>query len=124
MKHLFKSYTSFAILALILSACGQKAVDEQAHTDHVEEEGVVELNKAQFERASITFGKLETKNMSSTLSMNGVLVVPPQYKVSVSPMMGGFIKTTSLQEGLSVKKGQVIATIQNPDFIQIQSAYL
>ena len=124
MKHLFKSYTSFAILALILSACSQKAVDEQAHTDHAEEEGVVELNKAQFERASIIFGKLETKNMSSTLSMNGVLVVPPQYKVSVSPMMGGFIKTTNLQEGLPVKKGQVIATIQNPDFIQIQSSYL
>ena len=49
MKHLFKTYTAFAFLVFILSACSQKAVDEQAHTDHEEEEGVVELNKAQFE---------------------------------------------------------------------------
>jgi cobalt-zinc-cadmium efflux system membrane fusion protein len=88
------------------------------------EEGLVELTEAQFENAGIVLGKVEMKNMSNTLAVNGVLDVPPQNMVSVSAIMGGFVTSTQLLQGLRVKKGQVIATIQNLDFIRIQSAYL
>jgi len=98
----------------------QTSVEEH----HEEEEGTVELTEAQFKSADIQFGKIEWKSLSSAIAVNGVLDVPPQNMVSVSAMMGGFVKSTELLQGLKVKKGQLIATIQNPDFIRIQSAYL
>jgi cobalt-zinc-cadmium efflux system membrane fusion protein len=39
-------------------------------------------------------------------------------------LYGGVIKTLNVQIGDYVKKGQVIATIANPQFIQLQEEYL
>lgn len=124
MKNIVK--IQLLIMAIAIASCQTKNVAEDPHAghNHEEEEGVVELTKAQIDRAEIGFGSLVARNMSSVLNINGVLVVPPKNKTSVSPMMGGFIKSTILQEGIEVKKGQVIATIQNPDFIQLQSTFL
>ncbi|HPI12489.1 MAG TPA: efflux RND transporter periplasmic adaptor subunit [Catalimonadaceae bacterium] len=125
MKTTFVSIVLTAIL-LAFASCGSKT-DEKApaaEEEHHEEEGRVELTEVQFKSANIGFGKIEARNMSGTIAVNGVLDVPPQNMVSVSAVMGGFIKSTELLQGMEVKKGEVIATIQNPDFIQIQSQYL
>lgn len=115
-------------LLVLLAACSMlvacKTKEAVVEEHHDEEEGSVELTEAQFKRSGIEFGRVEMKNISATISVNGVLDVPPQNMVSVSALMGGFIKSTDLLQGLKVRKGQVIATIQNPDFIQIQSDYL
>jgi cobalt-zinc-cadmium efflux system membrane fusion protein len=120
-----KIYRLLFILTILLAfaSCGSKKA-EVVTEEHHEEVGVVELTLSQFKRVGIEFGKVESKNMSSTIAVNGMLDVPPQNLVSVSALMGGFIKTTELLQGMQVKKGQVIATIQNPDFIKIQSQYL
>jgi cobalt-zinc-cadmium efflux system membrane fusion protein len=44
--------------------------------------------------------------------------------VSVSVPLGGFLKSTPLLQGVHVRKGQQIAVIENPDYIQIQQDYL
>lgn len=108
----------------MLYSCGNNSEKAATEEHHEEEEGKVELTNSQFKSAGIEFGKIELKNLSSTISVNGVLDVPPQNMISVSALMGGFIKSTDLLQGLKVKKGQVIVTIQNPDFIAIQSQYL
>lgn len=107
---------------VVFTSCGSKI--EEVKKEELHEEGIVEFSATQFKGVDIQFGKVEMKNMSSTISVNGMLDVPPQNMVSVSALMGGFIKTTGLLQGMQVKKGQAIATIQNPDFIQIQSQYL
>jgi cobalt-zinc-cadmium efflux system membrane fusion protein len=124
MKKIYKITSIIASIA-ILGSCSSKT-KEVAMTgqEHHAEEGLVELTLAQAKSVGIEFGKVEMKNLSSTISVNGILDVPPQNLVSVSAMMGGFIKSTELLQGMKVKKGQVIATIQNPDFIQIQGQYL
>lgn len=108
----------------MLYSCGNSSEKAGAEEQHEEEQGKVELTNAQFKSAGIEFGKVELKNLSSTIAVNGLLDVPPQNMISVSALMGGFIKSTDLLQGLKVKKGQVIVTIQNPDFIAIQSQYL
>ena len=121
-----KAFTKIILILVFFStfySCGKKEVETTEEAHH-EEEGIVELTQEQFKNANIKLGKIEMKNINSTISVNGVLDVPPQQMVSVSAMMGGFIKTTDLLQGLVVKKGEIIATIQNPDFIQIQSDYL
>jgi cobalt-zinc-cadmium efflux system membrane fusion protein len=122
MKKIYNILFILVGIALFTS-CGEKAT-EGAAEEHHEEEGMVELTTAQFKRAGIEFGKVEMKNLSSTIAVNGMLDVPPQNLVSVSALMGGFIKSTDLLQGMPVRKGQVIAVIQNPDFIQIQGQYL
>jgi len=123
MKTLLYKIILVIIASCLLVSCGTKTevVEEE---NHPEEEGTVEFTQAQFKNSGIEFGKVEMKNLSSVIAVNGVLDVPPQNMVSVSALMGGFIESTELLQGMRVKKGQVIATIQNPDFIQIQSQYL
>ncbi|MBO9702964.1 MAG: efflux RND transporter periplasmic adaptor subunit [Sporocytophaga sp.] len=107
---------------IFISACNSDP--ENKNEEYHEEESSVKLTASQYKNASIAFGKVEMKNISSTLPVNGLLDVPPQNLVTVAAMMGGFVKSTHLLQGMRVKKGEVLVTIQNPDFIQIQQDYL
>src|SRR5687768_5982681 len=116
----------FFIFGSALLSCGTKQIidETQEHHDEHEEENGVELTAAQARTAGVALGKIENKQISGTIKVNGVLDVPPQQLVSISVPLGGFIKNTSLLQGSRVRKGQVIATIENLDFIQIQQDYL
>jgi RND family efflux transporter MFP subunit len=50
--------------------------------------------------------------------------VPNNNKGNATSLYGGVIKMLNVQIGDYVKKGQVIATIANPQFIQLQEEYL
>ena len=113
------------IASILLSSCNSKASEETATEEHhEEEENTVELTAAQYKTTGIELGKVEQKQISGTIKVNGVLDVPPQQLVSVSVPLGGFLKNTELLQGSRVTKGQVIATIENLDFIQLQQDYL
>lgn len=114
----------FVIFAFTMS-CGSKATEEAvAGEHHEEEENTVEFTTAQYKTADIELGKIESKQISGTIRVNGMLDVPPQQMVSISVPLGGFLKSTSLLQGSKVKKGEVIATMENLDFIQMQQDYL
>jgi len=121
-----KRFKSIAVILLALGivACKSKPKEEAKEEHHHEEENRVELSASQLKSAGIILGKVEPKNLSSVIQVSGVLDVPPQNLISVSALMGGFVKSTDLLQGMKVSKGQVIAVIQNPDFIQIQQDYL
>lgn len=110
-------------LVAVLSGC-KKQEEETVAADHQEQESVVELSKEQIETAGIKFGGIEQKQISGTIKVNGVLDVPPQQLVSISAPLGGFLKNTDLLQGSKVKKGQIVATIENIDFIQMQQDYM
>lgn len=118
MKNIF-----FIIISIILfSSCGSKT-DEQTTTPDVIETTVV-LTDAQYKSANIQIGKLERREISTTLKLNGKIDVPPQNMVSVSTPFGGFLKTTKLLPGMHVKKGEIIATMEDQQYIQLQQDYL
>jgi cobalt-zinc-cadmium efflux system membrane fusion protein len=50
--------------------------------------------------------------------------VPPENRAVVNATMGGYIKTTPLLVGDVVRKGQVLATIENPEFVMLQQEYM
>lgn len=116
---------SLFLFASIALSCGSKEAEEVATEEHHdEEESTVVLTVSQSKTAGIILGKVEQKQISGTIKVNGVLDVPPQQLVSVSAPLGGFLKKTVLLQGSRVRKGQVIATIENLDFIQLQQDYL
>lgn len=103
------------------SATNTETTTEEKHD---EESNQVSLTATQFKTAGITFGAVEMKQISGTFKANGVLDVPPQQKVSISVPMGGFLKKTDLLQGKRVKKGELIAVIENPEYVQMQQDYL
>lgn len=84
----------------------------------------VTLTKEQITAAGIITGNIEQRVLSGTVNVTGMLDVPPQNVVSVTAPFGGFLRSTSLLQGMHVTQGQVIAVIENPEYIQLQQDYL
>ncbi|MBO9632616.1 MAG: efflux RND transporter periplasmic adaptor subunit [Chitinophagaceae bacterium] len=124
----------FAVLLLGVEACGDgRATDKQAtektdstkeeHHDH-EEEGSIELTPDQARGIGIETGLVSVRTLSGTIKVNGTLDVPPQQMLSVSAPMGGFLRSSDLLQGKHVTKGQLIATLEDPAYLQLQQDYL
>ena len=111
------------LLATTLMACGSKTNTEQK-SSVLATQAIVELTDAQLKNSSIETGKLEQKSISSILKLNGKIDVPPQNMVSVSMPLGGYLKTTKLLPGMHVSKGEVIASMEDQQYIQLQEDYL
>tara|TARA_R110002124_G_scaffold114438_1_gene268959 strand:+ start:23 stop:1300 length:1278 start_codon:yes stop_codon:yes gene_type:complete len=111
-----------------LIACGNKEKTENIEDPKVEskeaESTIASLSNEQIKTVDIQYGSIEQKQLSATLKVNGALRVPNNYKANVTSLYGGVIKTINVQLGDFVKKGQLIATIANPQFIQLQEEYL
>lgn len=96
---------------------------EHEHTDS-EKSTIASLTEDQIKEVGIQFGKIEQKNLTAQITANGVLNVPNNNRSNVTPLYGGVIQNLLVQLGDHVRKGQTIATIINPQFIQIQEDYL
>lgn len=117
-----KTSTFFIASILLLVSCSSK--NESKPVELSKEERIVLLTSAQVKNAGIETGKLEQREISSILKVNGKIDVPPQNLVSISVPSGGYLKTTQLLPGMRVNKGQVIAVIQDQQYIQLQQDYL
>ncbi|MFV5690010.1 efflux RND transporter periplasmic adaptor subunit [Flavobacterium sp. ZT3R25] len=106
-----------------LYSCGNKnaEIDPEA-TPAIE--NTTTLTDAQMKNAGIETGKIEQKEISSLLKLNGKIDVPPQNLVSISVPMGGYLKHTKLLEGMYVTKGQVLCVVEDQQYIQLQEDYL
>jgi RND family efflux transporter MFP subunit len=117
---------------IILISCGNNGNTEPAKEDEVKPEekhesenpNTATLTDEQIKSIGIKLGTIEEKQLTASLKTNGVLKVPNQNKASVNSIYSGVIKSLLVQPGNIVRKGQTIATIANPEFIQAQSEYL
>ena len=99
---------------------GSESVEkEESHS-----ENTAMLTDEQMKAVGIAIGTLEQKALSATLTANGILSVPNKNKAQATSLFGGVVKALHVEIGSYVKKGQVIATISNPQFIQLQEEYL
>ncbi len=133
-----KKSIAFALLLnvlLLISSCGNKDNHSQneekpkeatnSGESHEEEmPTIATLTQEQIKAVGIQLGKLERKELTATIKANGMLRVPNNNKANATSLYGGVIKTLNVQIGDYVRKGQVIATIANPQFIQLQEEYL
>ncbi len=114
--------TSLSLIAgLLLSSCGTRQKEEE---HEVLPENTCEMNAEQYKMAGIQLGGIEQKDLGNMLKAGGVINVPPQNLVSISAPLGGYIKNTDMFQGNKVTKGQVLAVIENPEFIEMQQDYL
>jgi cobalt-zinc-cadmium efflux system membrane fusion protein len=74
--------------------------------------------------AGIVVGKAERRSLGVLMPVQGVVDVPPQNLVSISAPLGGYLRATDLLPGMEVQKGQTLAVLEDPRFIQLQQDYL
>ncbi|MBC6608805.1 efflux RND transporter periplasmic adaptor subunit [Hymenobacter sp. BT188] len=101
------------------SAASAAATDTTAAPAHQ-----VTLSADEQALAAVRTGPLTQRVLGGGLKVNGVLDVPPDQLIAISAPLGGIVERTSLLQGTRVRKGQVLATIRNPEFIQLQQSYL
>lgn len=118
-----KNYIILIAFTLVVASCGNNDTKEST-TEASPNENIVEMNDAQLKNAGIATGKAEKKDISSLLKVNGVIDVPPQNMVSISVPLGGYLKSSKLLPGMHVNKGEVIAVMEDQQYIQIQQEYL
>ncbi|MDH2208526.1 efflux RND transporter periplasmic adaptor subunit [Empedobacter sp. GD03644] len=120
----------YSVLAILfLSSCTKETKTEQPieekKAEHEEApQTVATLTEEQMKAVGVKLGTIEVKELTAMIKANGLLNVPNSNMASVASMFGGVIQTLPIQEGSYVKKGQVIATISNPEFIITQEQYL
>lgn len=122
-----KNIVAILVLFLGMAACksgGEKEAAEPGTAHAAEETSHVTLTEAQYQTAGIEIGGFSVRKLSGTVAANGVIDIPPQNLVSISAPLGGFVRKSELLQGMKVQKGEVIAVIENPDFIPIQQDYL
>lgn len=125
MKNTFKYIKNISLIAtaiMVTVSCGSKK--EEAVEEHDEEKNRVELTQAQYEQADIQVSWIEKRVIGSELRVNGMIDVPPQSNISIHMPYGGFVKYTEMLPGSPVRKGKLLAVIENPEFIQFQQDYL
>ncbi|HRN79202.1 MAG TPA: efflux RND transporter periplasmic adaptor subunit [Ferruginibacter sp.] len=115
-------YLFFFIAAIISISCNAPRQDDPVAVSA--QEHVVVLSDAQLKNTNIQVAQLEKQMVSSVLRVNGILEVPPSYHVKVNAPMGGYLKSTQLMEGVFVKQGEILATMEDVQYIQMQQDYL
>ena len=117
------NYSLFLLILLLLTGCGHTSSDTQTHEQETNTKSIT-LTDAQKKNSTISIGSLLQKDLSEIIKVHGKIDVPPQNLISVSIPMGGFLVSSDLLPGMHVKKGQVIAVLEDQQYIQLQEDYL
>lgn len=122
-----KTYLITGLLIWLLAACGtgpEQNAGMHEKRDSAKIQEVVSFSDSQLRNAGVEVGTPELENISGTLNLHGKIDVPPQSTVSLSFPLGGYLKSTSMLPGMRVRKGQVLAELEDMQFIQLQQDYL
>lgn len=117
-----KKYFFLGIIISILTSC--KSKEKEAEAENLTTDNTVELTEAQYNNSEVITGKIEKRNIASLLKVNGIIDVPPQNMVSVSIPLGGYLKSTKLLPGMHIVKGEVLAVMEDQQYITLQQDYL
>lgn len=125
----FKIITIFALaLTFALISCSGKKDEENAVYENTKftkkTENTVHLTEKQIQSIDITSTAIQDRNMEKVIRLNGKAEIAPSHISSVSSIMGGHIKSINVINGSHFNKGQVLAVVEDPQFIQLQQDYL
>lgn len=112
------------LFSLGLVACGNSEKNTETIVETEIDSNEIDITKNQFEGENMAFGTFTEQDFPETVKANGMIDVPPHNKSSVTSFIGGYVTKTPLLIGDKVEKGQMLVTLENPEFVEIQQNYL
>lgn len=109
---------------MVFVACGNSEKNIKTGEEIRTDSNKINITKQQFEGEKMAFGSISEQEFNETVKTNGMIDVPPHNKSSVTTFIGGYITKTPLLVGDKVKKGQLLVTLENPEYVEIQQNYL
>ena len=106
------------------STSKNESSDTQEKEKVVFETDVMTISKEQYENESLSMTSLLEHSFGARISSTGVIDVPPNGRAVISAQIGGYIKNSPLLIGDQVKKGQLLLTIENIKFLELQQEYM
>ena len=106
---------------LIFSCSKDEMVQEEVGTVSGDQ---VSLTDLQIKNSGIETSTLNNLDIAHKIMLTGQIDVPPQGMASVSAPSGGYVRVSRFMPGNFVKKGQTLATLENPELVQLQQDYL
>lgn len=110
--------TYLFLIGLLMTACSAKTQPGDARTDETTRAEGTEVTADSLDAMTSATAK------ANPVTFNGTITVSPAHRASVTLTVGGVLKSTSMLPGHYVRRGTVIATLENPDFIALQQTYL
>lgn len=108
-------------IAFGLISCG---ADAPATVQQPQIETSAEASVAEQEQMGAQDAVSSATAVSNNSILNGVLTVPAQNYVSVTLPIDGTVRSVNLIPAQMVQKGDVLVTLENPQFIELQYSYL
>ncbi|GAB4241572.1 MAG: efflux RND transporter periplasmic adaptor subunit [Ekhidna sp.] len=112
MKNQTYIYSTF-LAAILLFGCSKTSTEESPTSANA---GIVEEPISQIIE--------EVNDEEVTISITGYIDVPPENRAAISPYYGGFVKNIKVLPGQTVKRGETLFTLENPDYLKVQQDYL
>ncbi|MFZ1798346.1 MAG: efflux RND transporter periplasmic adaptor subunit [Chitinophagaceae bacterium] len=109
-------------LIILFASCSNKNVVEE--NEKLPGGNIITLTEAQMKNAQIETGSIVQQQITSALKVNGHIDVPPQNMISISVPLGGYLTSTKLLPGMHVNKNEIIAVVEDNQYIQLQEDYL
>ncbi len=113
---------------LILSSCSGKKEEEKTVYENTKfkekDQNTVQMSDKQLQSIGLTTTTIQEKTMQKLVRLNGKVEIVPSHISSISSIMGGHIKSINVINGSHFSKGQVLAVVEDPQFIQLQQDYL
>lgn len=130
MQAIQSNYYAFGLLAMSLGVFSSCGTEETADGERIEvseaPEGSQEifLTEVQYNTMKMEWGSPVKGSFSEEINVQGTVKVPVEGMQEISAYFGGYVSEISLVEGQTVRRGQTLFYLENPDFIRLQQDYL
>jgi membrane fusion protein, heavy metal efflux system len=119
-----KARIYLSAVVLLLASCTQQPQPDTNNTSNIQDANTVMLSREQLTNGEIIIGTPERRNLTRTIQVSGSIEAPPGNVISVSFPLGGYVRKLNLLPGTKVTRGELLVTLEDPQYIELQQDYL
>ncbi len=124
MKTLMRYLRLVFIVAMSLSACSTSDQSDRVGDPPVQSDNEIFVSHEQFAASGMALGQATDQRLTNTIETRGYIDVPPGSRAELSPYYPGYVKSIDILPGQHIEKGQLLFVLENPEYIDVQQAYL
>jgi cobalt-zinc-cadmium efflux system membrane fusion protein len=110
---------------LLLASCSKSDSSDGIEVSEAPEQNIeIELTEEQFKTMKMEWGPVHTGDFSEEIQVQGTVQIPVEGMREITTYFGGYVQDLKLIEGQEVRKGEVLFTLENPDFLRLQQDFL